>query len=165
MDPLLPWLWHFPVAVAPIWPPALDLPYATGLALKKKRKKNLDMCSLAPSFLRHFMWYFLSKKGPNQPNLSPHWGELLPWLWSVPKKPRPEPYSWAASNSDFALKHGIRFLDFKAMANRQFRVGFFCQKPWSCSPSPLAICVECRNGVWIIHCWVQLPPGIQCIVF
>lgn len=46
----------------------------------------------------------------------------------MPKKPRPEPYSWAASNSDFALKHGIRFLEFKAMANRQFRVFFFFAK-------------------------------------
>ena len=39
------------------------------------------------------------------------------------KKPRTEPYSWAASYADFALKmwHCIRYLDLKVMANRQFR--------------------------------------------
>lgn len=30
---------------------------------------------------------------------------------------------------------------------------------------PLAIYVDCGNGVWIIHSWVQLPPGMQCIFF
>ena len=24
---------------------------------------------------------------------------------------------------------------------------------------------DCRNRVWIIHCWVQLPPRIQCFFF
>lgn len=55
------------------------------------------------------------------------------------------------------------------MANRQFRVFFF---RLSSLPRKLtmlsissAIYVDCRNGVWIIHCWVQLPPGIQCVFF
>ena len=43
-DLALPWLWHRPAATAPIRPLALELPYATGAALKKakreKKKKN-----------------------------------------------------------------------------------------------------------------------------
>lgn len=39
----------------------------------------------------------------------------------MPKKPRTESYSWADSHPDSSFKCGIRFLDFKVMANRQFR--------------------------------------------
>ena len=43
-DPPLLWLWHKPAAAAPTPPLALELPYATGVALKrKKRKKNAGM--------------------------------------------------------------------------------------------------------------------------
>ena len=38
-DPTLLWLWHRPTAVAPIQPLAWEFPYATGVALKKKKKK------------------------------------------------------------------------------------------------------------------------------
>ena len=34
LDPVLLWLWCRLAAVAPIWPPAWELPYATGVALK-----------------------------------------------------------------------------------------------------------------------------------
>ena len=37
-DPMLLWLWYRLVAVAPIRLPAWELPYAEGLALKKKKK-------------------------------------------------------------------------------------------------------------------------------
>ena len=36
-DPALLWLWRRPVATAPIKPLAWEPPYATGVALKKKR--------------------------------------------------------------------------------------------------------------------------------
>ena len=39
-DPELLWLWCRPAAVAPIPPLAWEPPYATGVALKRKRKKK-----------------------------------------------------------------------------------------------------------------------------
>ena len=39
-DPELLWLWHKPVATAPIRPLAWEPPYATGAALKKKDKRQ-----------------------------------------------------------------------------------------------------------------------------
>ena len=41
-DPVLLWLWCRVAAAAPIRPLAWELPYAAGVALKKK-KKNLTM--------------------------------------------------------------------------------------------------------------------------
>ena len=38
-DPVLLWLWCRPVATALIEPLAWELPYATGVALKKKKKR------------------------------------------------------------------------------------------------------------------------------
>ena len=38
LDPELPWLWHRPVATAPIGPPAWEPPYAVGVALKRQEK-------------------------------------------------------------------------------------------------------------------------------
>ena len=40
LDPTLPWLWHRPVAVALIRPPAWELPYAGDVALKSQKKKK-----------------------------------------------------------------------------------------------------------------------------
>ena len=40
LDPMLPWLWCRPAATALIWPLAWELPCATGVALKKVKKKN-----------------------------------------------------------------------------------------------------------------------------
>ena len=39
-DPALPWLWHRPVATAPIGPLAWKLPYAAGEALKGQKKTH-----------------------------------------------------------------------------------------------------------------------------
>ena len=39
-DPALLWLWCRPGAVAPVGSLAWELPYATGVALKKKKKKK-----------------------------------------------------------------------------------------------------------------------------
>ena len=39
LDPELLWLWHRPAAVALIQSLARELPYATGVAIKRKRKK------------------------------------------------------------------------------------------------------------------------------
>ena len=38
-DPVLLWLWHRPAAVTLIQPLAWELPYASGVTLKKKKKK------------------------------------------------------------------------------------------------------------------------------
>ena len=39
-DPSLLWLWHRPATAAPIQPLAWKLPYASGAALKKKKRKK-----------------------------------------------------------------------------------------------------------------------------
>ena len=39
-DPVLPWLWLWPAAAAPIRPLAWKLPYAVVAALKKQKKKK-----------------------------------------------------------------------------------------------------------------------------
>ena len=38
LDPALLWLWHRPVAIAPIRPLAWEPPYAAGAALEKDKK-------------------------------------------------------------------------------------------------------------------------------
>ena len=40
LDPTLLWLWHRPVATAPIRPLAWKPPYAAGAALEKTKKKK-----------------------------------------------------------------------------------------------------------------------------
>ena len=40
LDPALLWLWRRPAAIAPVLPLAWELPYATGVALKKQKKKK-----------------------------------------------------------------------------------------------------------------------------
>ena len=42
MDLAWLWLWHRPAAAAPIQPLAQELPYVTGVALKKIKIKNRD---------------------------------------------------------------------------------------------------------------------------
>ena len=42
-DLMLLWLWCKPAAAAPIRPLAWELSYAAGEALKKKKKKNLNI--------------------------------------------------------------------------------------------------------------------------
>ena len=41
LDLVLLWLWYRPVAIAPIWPLAWELPYVVGVALKKEKKSEL----------------------------------------------------------------------------------------------------------------------------
>ena len=40
LDLVLLWLWHRPVAIAPIRPLACEPPYATDVALEKDKKKK-----------------------------------------------------------------------------------------------------------------------------
>ena len=42
---LLLWLGHRPAAAAPIWPLAWELPCATGVAVKRKKKKKIKVQS------------------------------------------------------------------------------------------------------------------------
>ena len=43
-DLVLLWLWHRPAATAPIRPLAWELPYAEGVAIKKKKEKRKKDC-------------------------------------------------------------------------------------------------------------------------
>ena len=54
LDPALLWLWRRLEATAPIRPLAWEPPYAVGVALKRKKKKN-----------HRFMWntYFVQGQG------------------------------------------------------------------------------------------------------
>ena len=38
LDPMLLWLWPWPTAAAPVWSLVWELPYATGVTLKTKKK-------------------------------------------------------------------------------------------------------------------------------
>ena len=49
-DLALLWLWHRPVATAPIRPLAWELPYAAGVALEKKGKKKDEKKIFCPFF-------------------------------------------------------------------------------------------------------------------
>ena len=54
-DPALLWLWHRPVATAPIRPLAWEPPYAVGAAQrnsKKKKKKIKEQMSLAATWMQ-----------------------------------------------------------------------------------------------------------------
>ena len=44
-DPMLLWLWHRPMATAPIPPLAWEPPYAVGVALKRQKKKERKQAS------------------------------------------------------------------------------------------------------------------------
>ena len=45
-DPVLLWLWCRPAAAAPIQPVACEPPYAVGMALKRKKKKQNQKAEL-----------------------------------------------------------------------------------------------------------------------
>ena len=57
-DLMLLWLWHRPVATAPIRSPAWEPPYVTGVALKskKKKKKNEFEFDLREEKLQEVEW-------------------------------------------------------------------------------------------------------------
>ena len=97
-DPMLPWLWRRPVAIAPNWPLAWEPLYVVGMALKRqntKKKKKKNACSVqelhyhnqkgakiqslpTSSFISLWFW-FLS------PNLYP-WSLASPVIgWSLEK--------------------------------------------------------------------------------
>ena len=64
-DPTLLWLWHRPAAMAPIWPLAWELPYASGVTLKKAKKKkspkyylNESLCTEAEQKDQFQQWNF-----------------------------------------------------------------------------------------------------------
>ena len=48
-DPALLWLWGRPAAAAPIQPLAWELPYASGVALKRKKEKEKEQLVLTQS--------------------------------------------------------------------------------------------------------------------
>ena len=43
LDPALLWLWCRLAAVAPIGPLAWEFPYATGVTIKRKKNKTMDI--------------------------------------------------------------------------------------------------------------------------
>ena len=54
---MLLWLWHRPVAAAPIQPLVQELPCATGAALKRKKKKGKEK-ERQVSYDITYMWKF-----------------------------------------------------------------------------------------------------------
>ena len=44
LGPAMLWLWHRLAAVAPVQPLAWQLPYGTGVALKRKKKSSMCVC-------------------------------------------------------------------------------------------------------------------------
>ena len=48
LDPALLWLWGRPAATAPIGPLAWELLYATGAALKERKKKKIIVMAAQP---------------------------------------------------------------------------------------------------------------------
>ena len=72
-DPVLLWLWRRPVATAPIRPLAWELPYAPGVALKKKKTEK-QFYHVTLFFCLFFLpFFFLPFLG------------LLPWHMEVPR--------------------------------------------------------------------------------
>jgi len=70
-DLALPWLWCRPAAATPILPLAWELPYAAGMALKKKKRnknKNNKMVR------KHFLKFTLLKLMMSRTN-------LITWLF------------------------------------------------------------------------------------
>ena len=61
-NPMLLWLWRRPVAAALMQPLAQKLPYATGMALKRKK----ILCILKESQLKKIVIHHLSVSGPDQ---------------------------------------------------------------------------------------------------
>ena len=56
-DPALLWLWCRPAAVAPIWPLFWELPCATSVALKSKKKKKCLWNECVTTKLVLWLWY------------------------------------------------------------------------------------------------------------
>ena len=54
LDPALLWLWHRQAAEAPIQTLAWELPYAAGLALKKKTRKKRVVGGETPNVKKNF---------------------------------------------------------------------------------------------------------------
>ena len=59
LDPKLLWPWRRLAAVAPIWPPTLELPCAKGAALKNKTKQSLVFTLLTVS--SYPLWFFSAR--------------------------------------------------------------------------------------------------------
>ena len=71
-DLALLWFQCRPVGAAPIWPLARELPYATGVAVNKKRKRNkkVSVNDWLSIFFKSFPWgclFFLSGPNPFHP--------------------------------------------------------------------------------------------------
>ena len=48
---MLLWLWHMPAAAALIQPPAWELPYVLGVALKRKKKELQSVVMVILAFI------------------------------------------------------------------------------------------------------------------
>ena len=60
-DLVLLWLWCKPAAAAQIQPLAQELPYATGVPLKKRKRKKIEMCQVL--FAISHLIFFATKGG------------------------------------------------------------------------------------------------------
>ena len=59
-DLMFPWLWHRPIAAAPILPLAQELPSATGEPLKNKTKQNKTKRMLLAMILLYILLAYCS---------------------------------------------------------------------------------------------------------
>ena len=50
--------WHRPAAATPIPPLAWETPYATGAAIKRKKKENWDQIFIIASEFKMLLWFF-----------------------------------------------------------------------------------------------------------
>ena len=56
LDPVLLWLWRRLVSTVPIWPLAWEPPCATGVDLKRQKKKKLFLRTYKVAFLFHVLF-------------------------------------------------------------------------------------------------------------
>ena len=61
MDPELLWLWYRPAAASPVRPLAWELPHATCVALKSKRKEKIKHLELSwvLVLILVYKWFFV----------------------------------------------------------------------------------------------------------
>ena len=117
LDPALLWLWHWPEATALIRPLALELPYAMGVAIKKKKKANFLKFGVPAVAHRKWNWPSIHEDTGSIPGLAQWVGDpalpgavvyvtnvvhvtngmdlMLLWLWCRPATADPIwPLAW-----------------------------------------------------------------------
>ena len=111
-DPALLWPWCRLAAVAPIWPLAWECPYASGAALKsKKKKKN----KVKAEIIRITLGFHLSHLGKGSRKDYPKWSHMQPSEYgqyltqnNICQTWRPRPNGHVNSCVDNYQREGLR---------------------------------------------------------